>query len=261
MISALGRKVLAVGSSLNRLSELINQTTGWLILGPFRKKGLRWGWATKQLVETGLNATPIVSLISLAVGVILALQGAIQLQRVGALSFVATLVSVSVCRELGPLMTAIIVAGRSGAAFAAEIGSMQVSEEVDALVTMGLPPAKFLVVPKVLGLVVAVPCLTIIADVVAIIGGFMVGVGYLGLGFDVYMNNTLLYLTSADILTGLVKAVFFALIISMVGCYQGFSVRGGAEGVGRRTTASVVISIFLVILSDTFFTALTYFVG
>ncbi len=261
MIAAIGRRVLNLTASTAHLAEMINQTAYWLLIGPFRPKGLRWGWTTKQVVQTGLNAVPIVTLISLAIGVILALQAAYQLRRVGALIYVATLVSVSVTRELGPLITAVILAGRSGSAFAAEIGSMKVSEEIDALETMGLNAVKFLVVPKTLGLLIALPCLTVIADFVSISGGFMVGVGWLGLGFSAYLRQTLAFLTTSDVLTGLIKSLFFALIIALVGCFQGFSVTGGAEGVGRRTTSSVVISIFLVILADCFFTALNFLTG
>lgn len=261
MIRSLGRKVLGSRKSMGDLAKLINQTTYWMIVGPFRPKGFKWRWAIKQVVQTGLEAVPIVTLISAAIGMILALQSAYQLRRVGALVYVATLVSVSVVRELGPLITAVIVSGRSGSAFAAEIASMKVAEEVDALNTMGLHPVKFLVAPKALGLVIALPCLTLMADLVAIAGGFAVGVFGLGIGASSYYHQTLLFLEVSDVFGGLIKSVFFALIIVMVGCYQGFAVTGGAEGVGRRTTASVVTSIFLVILADAFFTLLTYLVG
>jgi len=223
MISRLGRLVLDSRQNMGRLAGLINQTAYWLVIGPFLPKGLRWRWTIHQVVQTGLQAVPIVTLISGAIGIILALQAAYQLRRVGA--------------------------------------SMTVDEEVDALRTMGLHPVKFLVVPKTLGLIIALPCLTLIADLVAISGGFAVGVWGLGLGFSAYYHQTLIFLEVADVVTGLIKSVFFALIIALVGCYQGFSVSGGAEGVGRRTTASVVTAIFLVILADAFFTLLNYLVG
>lgn len=261
MIALLGRRILAAGPPLERLARLINQTAYWLIVGPFKPKGLKWDWTVSQVVATGWESVPIVVLISGAIGIILALQAAVQLGRVGALIYVATLVSVSITRELGPLITAIILAGRSGSAFAAEIGSMKVGEEVDALKTMGLNPIKYLVVPKTLGLVIALPCLTLMADLVAIAGGFFVGVGVLGLSFDSYLQQTVSFLTLGDVLSGLVKAVAFALIIAIVGCYQGLSVSGGAVGVGRRTTASVVTSIFLIILADCFFTVLGFMTG
>jgi phospholipid/cholesterol/gamma-HCH transport system permease protein len=260
MINRIGRRVLGSWAHLHKLATLINETAYWLVVGPFKAKGLRWRWMIRQVVQTGLEAVPIVVLISAAMGVILALQSAVQLRRVGALIYVATLVAVSIVRELGPLMTAIIVAGRSGSAFAAEIASMTVSEEVDALRTMGLPPVKFLVVPKTLGLIIALPCLTLIGDLVAILGGAGVGIFFLNLGASSYYHQTLIFLKVADVLSGLIKSVFFALIIALTGCYQGFSVTGGTEGVGRRTTSSVVTSIFLVILGDCFFTLLNYLV-
>ncbi len=261
MISRLGQRVLDLKDSAGFLAALINQTVYWMIVGPFKAKGTRFKWVVKQVVLTGVGAVPIVSLISLCMGVILALQAAVQLRRVGALAYVATLVAVSVVRELGPLITAVVVAGRSGSAFAAEIASMTVSEEVDALKTMGIPPVKMLVAPKVIALVLAMPCLTLIADLVSIGGGFVIGVAGLGISFDSYYHQTLAFMTVGDIVGGLVKAVFFALIIAVVGCYQGLAVTGGAEGVGRRTTSSVVASIFLVIVADGFFTLLTYLTG
>ena len=261
MISRLGKRVLDSKKNLNQLAVLINQTAYWLVVGPFRPKGFKWRWTIRQVVQTGREAVPIVTLIAAAIGMILALQTAYQLRRVGALTLVATLVAVSVVRELGPLITAIIVAGRSGSAFAAEIASMVVAEEVDAMRTMGLHPVKFLVAPKVMGLVIALPCLTLIADLVAILGGMAVGVLGLHINMETYYKQSLLFLEVADVVNGLIKSVFFALIIALVGCYQGFAVTGGAEGVGRRTTSSVVTAIFLVIVADVFFTLLNYLVA
>ncbi len=261
MINRLGKRVLDSRKNLNELAALINQTAYWLVVGPFRPKGFKWRWTIRQVVQTGKEAVPIVTLIAAAIGMILALQSAYQLRRVGALTMVATLVSVSVVRELGPLITAIIVAGRSGSAFAAEIASMKVAEEVDAMQTMGLHPVKFLVAPKVMGLIIALPCLTLMADLVAILGGMAVGVMGLGISVGSYYQQSLVFLEVPDVINGLIKSVFFALIISLVGCYQGFSVTGGAEGVGRRTTSSVVTAIFLVILADVFFTLLNYVVA
>ena len=221
MISRLGKRVLDSKKNLNQLAVLINQTAYWLVVGPFRPKGFKWRWTIRQVVQTGREAVPIVTLIAAAIGMILALQTAYQLRRVGALTLVATLVAVSVVRELGPLITAIIVAGRSGSAFAAEIASMVVAEEVDAMRTMGLHPVKFLVAPKVMGLVIALPCLTLIADLVAILGGMAVGVLGLHINMETYYKQSLLFLEVADVINGLIKSVFFALIIALVGCYQG----------------------------------------
>lgn len=261
MIRRLGREMIDLKDSLSNLSRLINDTAKYMVRGPMEN---RWRWGKlviDQIVATGVGAVPIVSLISVAVGVILALQGAVLLARFGTMSYVATMVSVTVTRELGPLMAAIIVAGRSGSAFAAEIATMTVSEEIDALKTMGIPPVKMLVSPKTLALLVTMPCLAMIADFMAVAGGFMIGVTYLHVSFTEYMHQTLLFLTTQDIVGGLIKSAFFALIIALTGCYQGLQVRGGAEGVGRRTTQSVVTSIFMVILGDCFFTVLHYLIS
>jgi phospholipid/cholesterol/gamma-HCH transport system permease protein len=179
----------------------------------------------------------------------------------GASYFVAALVGVSMTRELGPLMTAIIVAGRSGSAFAAELGTMKVSEEVDALEVMGLNSIKHLVVPKYLAMIIMLPCLTMLSDVAGILGGAAFGVAQLDQTFSMYILATRDALVMRDISTGLVKSVVFGLIITTVGCHEGFSVSGGAEGVGKATTSSVVVSIFLVIVADLVFTALFYYTG
>ena len=212
-----------------------------------------------EMVKAGYNSVPIVAVISFFIGVILALQSAYQLKRVGALIYVANLVGVSITRELGPIITAILVSGRSGSAFAAEIGSMKAAEELDALKTMGINSVRFLVVPKLLAMMIMVPVLTIFSDVVGIFGGFLLSTTVLEIHPYNYFNQTLNALLVKDIITGLIKAWVFGIIITIVGAYQGFKVEGGAEEVGRRTTASVVASIFLVIVFDLFFTTLFYY--
>jgi phospholipid/cholesterol/gamma-HCH transport system permease protein len=167
-------------------------------------------------------------------------------------------VSVSLIRELSPLLTAIVISGRSGSAITAEIGTMKVSEEIDALQTMGINPIRFLVVPRTLALLIMLPSLTIIADLIGIIGGYSISMLTLNLTSVRYINQTISALVFKDLLSGLIKSFFFALIIAMNGSYQGFSVHGGAEGVGKSTTRSVVVSIFLIILADVLFTALFY---
>jgi phospholipid/cholesterol/gamma-HCH transport system permease protein len=202
---------------------------------------------------------PIVAVISFFVGIILALQAAYQLKRVGAMIYVANLVGVSLTRELSPILTAIIVSGRSGSAFAAEIGSMKAAEEVDALVTMGINPIRFLVSPKLIALMVMVPALTMLSDVIGISGGFLLSVSVLDIHPYNYYQQTINALLVKDVFTGLIKAWAFGMVITLVGAYQGFKVEGGAEEVGRRTTSSVVASIFLVIIFDLFFTMLFYY--
>ncbi|MBN2288132.1 MAG: ABC transporter permease [Candidatus Glassbacteria bacterium] len=239
--------------------RLILQSLYWTFVAPFAGKGLRVGSSFDEMVKVGVSAVPIVALISFSIGLILAMQSAYQLEQFGATIFTADLVAVAQTRELGPLMTAIIVAGRSGSGIAAEIGTMKVGEEIDALRSMGFHPIKFLVVPKLIALAIMVPCLTVLADFIGIAGGFSMAVLSLNLGFTRYLNRTIFALVFKDMITGLIKSFVFALLIGLTGCYMGFKVEGGAEGVGRRTTQSVVVSIFLIILADSFFTALFYF--
>jgi phospholipid/cholesterol/gamma-HCH transport system permease protein len=186
---------------------------------------------------------------------IMALQSAYQLRAYGALDLVSSLVAVSISRELAPLLAAIIVAGRFGSSIAAELGTMRVSNEIDALEVMGIDPTSFLVVPRLVALLLTLPCLTIFADLIGILGGMFVGVGVLDLGLGAYLEDTVDSLVLQDIYTGLVKSVAFAAIIGLVGCHQGLATRGGAEQVGRATTSAVVRSIVLVIFADLFVTA------
>jgi len=179
----------------------------------------------------------------------------------GALDLVAALVAVAITRELAPLMTAVIVAGRVGSAIAAELGTMKVSQEIDALTVMGIEPVSFLVVPRLVALIVALPCLTIFADLVGILGGYTVAVGALGIGSGTYISNTVDALVLQDLFTGLAKAVVFATIIGLVGCQRGLQTEGGADEVGRSTTSAVVRSIVLVIAADLFVTAFSYVRG
>jgi len=207
----------------------------------------------------GVEAVPIVSLISFFVGTILALQGAYQLRKLGAMQLIAGAVAVILTRELGPLMTAIIVIGRSGSAFAAEIGTMKVNEELDALETMALDPVHFLVAPKFLAMAFMMPCLTIWADLVGVCGGGSFGVLFAGFTWGSYFQATLQSLVLHDILTGLIKSLLFGFVITAVGCHEGLSAKLSPEEVGRATTSAVVKSIFLVIAVDLIFTALFYF--
>lgn len=244
---------------LNDVSRVINETFFWTFVSPLRGKPVRVRASISEMVKAGYNAIPIVSVISFFVGIILALQAAYQLKKVGALIYVANLVGVSLTRELGPILTAIIVSGRSGSAFAAEIGSMKAAEELDALTTMGINPVRFLVTPKIIALMVMVPALTLVSDAVGIFGGFLLSTTLLEIHPYNYFNQTVNALLVKDVITGLVKAWAFGIIITLVGAYQGFKVEGGAEEVGLRTTASVVASIFLVIVFDLFFTTLFYY--
>ena len=240
------------------LARLAGEAAYITLVGPFRGQRLRPQRAFHQAMAVGVRAIPIVSLISFFVGLIMALQSAYELQRLGAIQFVADAVAISIVRELGPLITAIIVIGRSGSAFAAEIGTMKVTEEVDALETMAVPPVAFLVAPKFLAMLVMVPCLTIWADFMGVMGGCLFGVAGANFTFVSYLKATSDALVLHDISTGLAKSALFSVVITAVGCQEGFSTGAGAEEVGRSTTAAVVNSIFLVILVDLVFTTLFY---
>ncbi|OGC01417.1 hypothetical protein A2V82_03670 [candidate division KSB1 bacterium RBG_16_48_16] len=243
---------------LYRIVHLSFRSLYWIFIGPFKGERIRWRLTFVQMVRIGVNSLPIVGVISFCVGLIIAMQAAYQLERFGATIYVADLVGVSITRELGPLITAIIIAGRSGSAITAEIGTMKVSEEIDALKTMGLNPIGYLVVPRTLAMIVVVPCLTVLADLFGIAGGFVLAIYNLKLPFLAYFNETATAILLKDFITGLIKSGFFAIIIAQIGVYQGFSVQGGAEGVGKSTTASVVSSIFLIIFADLLFTTLFY---
>jgi phospholipid/cholesterol/gamma-HCH transport system permease protein len=217
---------------------------------------VRWGDTWIYMQRCGHEALPIVALISFLMGLITAFQSAMQLRQFGADIYVANLVGLSITRELGPLMTAIIAAGRSGAAFAAEIGTMKVSEEVDALAAMGLDRTRFLVTPKVMALLIMLPCLTLFADLLGILGGLFVAMFSLEIPAVVYFRQMKAYMHVWDINQGLVKALVFALLIAIIGCMRGFEARDSAESVGRTTTSAIVAGIFAIICADAVFTVL-----
>ncbi|HEY6468062.1 MAG TPA: ABC transporter permease [Candidatus Acidoferrales bacterium] len=256
---AIGESTLNGLAYLGNLAGLTFGSARALLVDPFRGRKLRLSRAVHQAMTIGVEAIPIVSLISFFVGTILALQGAYQLRRLGAMQLIAAAVAIIVTRELGPLMTAIIVIGRSGSAFAAEIGTMKVNEELDALETMALDPVHFLVAPKFLAMAFMMPCLTIWADLVGVCGGGSFGVLFGGFTWGSYFQATLQALVLRDIVTGLIKSVLFGVVITAAGCQEGLSAKLSPEEVGRATTSAVVKSIFLVIAVDLIFTALFYF--
>ena len=251
--AAAGDTVAYVGA----LAEISAKSLRLLFLSPLKRSRMLQR-AIHEAMAAGVGAIPIISLITLFVGVIIALQGAYELQRLGAMQLVASLVAISIARELGPLITAIVVIGRSGSAFAAEIGTMRVTEELDALETMALDPVAFLVVPKFLAMAVMLPCLAIWADLMGVLGGALFGVAGAGFTFGGYLLATRDALLLRDITSGVIKSLVFGLVITAVGCHQGFATGTGAEEVGRSTTSAVVISILLVILIDLVSTALFY---
>ncbi len=226
---------------------------------PFVGNRYRWQATVRQMLEIGVDAMPMVSLMSICTGFILAMQGASELRRFGALHYVIDLVAVGFTRELGPLLTAIAVSGRSGSAFAAEIGTMKVTEELDSLRVMALEPIEFVLAPKYLAALISVPCLSIIANLFGILAGGLFMFFSTRLSLLLYAHYVFTSITLRDVITGLIKSVVFATIIAHVGCLEGFRVRGGPDSVGRSTTSAVVKSTFLVIVADAVFTAIFYF--
>ncbi len=224
-----------------------------LLRSLIQPRRIRWRPILHNLQTAGFEALPIVGLLSFLMGIVISYQGADQLQRFGANIFIADLVGLSMLRELSPLLTAIIVAGRSGSAYAAQIGTMKVTEEIDALRTIGVGPTELLVLPKMLALIIALPLLTLYADVAGVFGGMLMASSKLDVSFAVFLDRLGDAVSLSSFLTGIGKAPVFAAIIALVGCYQGFQVTGSADSVGRQTTVSVVQSIFLVILADALF--------
>jgi phospholipid/cholesterol/gamma-HCH transport system permease protein len=210
--------------------------------------------------RAGVDGLPIVGLISVLIGLIIAFMSFLQLKQVGANIYVPSLVSFAMVKELGPIMTAILVAGRSGSAFAAEIGTMVVNEEVDALSTMGFDAVRLLTVPKVFAMIIVVPVLTIYADFFGVFGGLIVGVTGLDLTANTYLTQSLKTIKVFDVVTSLAKAAVFAGLIAGIGCQRGFQVRAGAQDVGKFTTSAVVSAIFLIVVVDSIFAVTLYYI-
>lgn len=227
-----------------------------LIYSLIHPRSIRWEDLLFYMKRAGVEGLPIVGLINFLLGLIIAFMSSLQLKQFGANIYVAQLVGVAMVTELGPIMTAIIVAGRSGSAFAAEIGTMKVNEEVDALVSMGFDPTRFLAIPKVLAAMLVVPVLTLYADFFGVAGGLVVGVLGLDLTVYTYVQETMKVISITDIVKSLIKSVVFAVLIAGIGCQRGFQVRGGAEAVGASTTSAVVAAIFLIIVMDSAFAIL-----
>jgi len=252
----LGRKFLTLLYFLGGLSYLTFQTIFFVFQVPFKRKAV-----FEQAEKTGYQSMPIVGLVSLFIGVILALQTAVQMQRLGSEMYIASLVALSMVRELGPVITALIVAGRSGAAITAEIGSMVVTEQVDALRTLAVNPVHYLVVPRFLALMVMLPILTVYANIIGMIGGYLICVYKLRISSSMYINITLEALKFKDIFTGLFKSWIFGMVIALVCCFEAFKVeQAGAEAVGQATRNAVVASFVLILALDCLFTAIFYFI-
>ncbi len=256
----IGQKIVDWYSVICKFFELFKDTLYWIFLGPIiRKKAIDVKEVFHQMVFMGLHSIVIVFFVTFFSGIVLAMQSAYQLSKMGAVIYVASLVTISMCRELGPVLTALVIAGRVGAAITAEIASMKVHEQIEALDTMGINAVRYIVVPKLLALFFMLPCLSVIGDLSGMLGGYVIGVYNLKINSSLYINTAFKFLLLKDIYTGLSKSFIFAVIICMVGAYQGLRTKGGAVGVGKATTVSVVTSFILIIVADCIITGIYYF--
>lgn len=246
-------------AGVSRLFDLAQDVVATVISAFYQKNVLSSRHIARQMVIMGIESLVIICLVGVSVGMVLALQAAYQLKEFGALLYTGSLVNVSITRELGPLVAAIVITGRIGARMAAELGTMKVQEEVDALTTMGLNPIRYLVVPRCISLMVVLPCLTVIADLMGMLGGFLIGTLSMGINPYLYLSVGFDALVLKDIFTGLAKSAIFAAIIALISCHRGLSVEGGADGVGKSTTEAVVTSIILIIVVDCLATAIFYY--
>lgn len=254
-IELIGNRGVAFLNYIGGIGILFGRIVGWMCMAP-----IKWRSLLNQMMTIGVSSLPIVFLTSLFTGMVLALQSAYQMQKIAAEMYIASLVALSMVRELGPVLTALVVAGRVGASITAELGTMKVTEQIDALQTLATDPVRYLVVPRYVAIILMLPILTVYADIIGIFGGYLIGVYKLGIASPLYWRMTYDPLIFKDVFSGLIKAFFFGMIICIIGCYEGFKTEGGAQGVGRATTRSVVTSFILIISADCLFTALFYFV-
>jgi len=242
---AVGRVTLNALAGLGAVSGYLIRTIREGVRPPYRFRDV-----FRQMERVGVNTLPVVLITAVFTGMVLALQSYTGFRRFGAESLVGTVVALSMTRELGPVLTGLITAGRAGASIAAELGTMRVTEQIDALVTMGVSPVKYLMVPRIIAGLLMLPVLTVCADAVGIAGGYLVGTQVIHANPTVYLNHTFDYLHMEDIVGGLVKSAVFGLLIALISAYKGFTADGGAEGVGRATTGAVVYSSMAVLISN-----------
>jgi phospholipid/cholesterol/gamma-HCH transport system permease protein len=261
LLERTGRKTIEIGLNFFDLLSFVGEAAVALAAWLRHPARIRWRPILYNIRTAGFDALPIVGLLSFLLGTVIAYQAATLLRKYGADLFVADLVGLSMLREFAPLITAIIIAGRSGSAYAAQIGTMSVTEEIDAMRTVGMVPMEVLVLPKIIALVIALPLLTFFADLTGVYGGMLMARAQFGLGFDIFLERLAASVDATSYLIGIGKAPVFAGIIAVVGCFQGLRTRGGADAVGRQTTRSVVQSIFLVIVADSLFSIAFSFLG
>ncbi len=260
LIEQIGEAAVSFLNDIFLVIAFIGELLRALVYSAAHPRSVRWNDVLFYMKRAGVDGLPIVSLISLLLGLILAFMSSLQLKQFGAGIYVASLVGVAMVRELGPIMTAILVAGRSGSAFAAEIGTMIVNEEVNALAVMGFDPTRFLTVPKVIAAMLVVPLLSLYASLFGILGGMIIGVTGLDLSVYTYVKQTMDSIDTFGVVSSLIKSSIFAMLIAGIGCQRGFQVRGGAESVGAATTSAVVSAIFLIIVCDSAFAIILYYI-
>ncbi len=256
----IGQAAQDIANDIFNFITFVGELLSAVVYSILHPKSLRIKDILFYMQRAGVDGLPIVALISMLIGLIIAFMSFLQFRQIGANIYVPSLVSFAMVKELGPIMTAILVAGRSGSAFAAEIGTMVVNEEVDALKTMGFDPIRFLAVPKVLATIIVVPILTIFSDFFGVMGGLIVGLTGLDLTVHTYLTQSLKTIKVFDIVTSLIKAAVFAGLIAGIGCQRGFQVQSGAQDVGKYTTSAVVSAIFLIVVADSIFAVTFYYI-
>ncbi|MEW6557083.1 MAG: ABC transporter permease [Elusimicrobiota bacterium] len=257
MITIIGKKFIQTADSVENAFSMLIKTVRVYFSEKHDKKNI-----INQMIQIGVKSIPVTLLTSVFTGMVLALQTAYSTKNIfNEPIYIGSVVGFSMVKELGPVLTAMVIAGRVGAAIAAELGTMKVTEQIDALYTLGTNPIKYLAVPRFVSIVVMLPVLTVFSDIIGILGGFFVSIYKLGIAPVVYQNDILDYMRVDDLVHGLIKSVVFALIIVTVACHKGFQCEGGAEGVGRATTETVVIAMVMILVSDYFLTALLALFG
>ncbi len=253
LLEKLGHRTTIVIFDIGGVIIFLSQTLRWTLSRPFYLKNL-----LKQMEQIGVNSVPVVLTTAISTGMVLAYQSYTGFKRFGAETLIGTVVSLSMTRELGPVLTGLMVAGRAGASIAAELGTMKVTEQIDALSTLATNPMKYLVVPRVIASTVMMFFLTVLGMIIGITGGYFVGVKVLGTNPVTYINNSINYTEVTDIWYGLIKSLVFGAVVGIISCYKGFTTEGGAEGVGKATTGAVVVSCMLILILDYFLSALLW---
>ncbi len=252
-LAPIGRVFMAFLATVGRVAAFTGNALGHCVLPPFYLRHIG-----RQIVGIGYFSLPVVGMTALFTGMVLALQIYIGSSRFDAEGAVATIVVIGITRELGPVLGGLMVAGRVAAAMAAELGTMRVTEQIDALTTLATNPVKYLIVPRLVAATIVMPLLVLVADIVGVFGGYLVGTQKLGFNAGTYIKNTLEYLEPMDVISGLVKAAAFGFIIALMGCYHGYNSRGGAQGVGRATTNAVVSASVLILIANYMITELFF---